>query len=485
MPTPKPAKKDSAKTERITATMFFKYDSCPHWLWFDGHGDPAKMEKQSSFTKMLLERGLKHEQDLIAGYEYVEVKRSGGNAVRFKETVRLMREGVERIYHGVLMSDEFVGEPDILEKRTDRSSDFGAYYYVAIDIKSAERLSDAHKYQLVCYGELLKAVQGVRPDEGYVLNASKTLISFSLREFEQQFHVALAEIRDVLAGHRPPPHLSSSCKQSPWFKECVALAKKTGDIALLYNVKKKAVLALREAGIHTIEDAAEIDPAELAGAAPTLKKALLERVRLQARSLIEDRHFVRKPIELPTAPLELHFDIEGDPLEGIEYLFGFLRVSGGEKKYEYMIAERPQDERKMWEEFLEYVDALPSEYVVYHYGTYEMTRLSSLEAKYGASKSLELFRQRLVDLNEIVKECIVFPLYFYGIKNIGGYIGFAREGKIAGGGESVAYYEEWLKTGNRKRLDDILLYNKEDVIATARLRDWLDHERSLPHEEIE
>lgn len=485
MAVPRNAKKPAAKPSRITATMFFKHDACPHWLWFDEHGDPDKKIKHSSFTQMLLDRGLKHEKDIVAEYPHVEVPRVGTNAARFKKTVKLMQEGVERIYHGVLMSDEFVGEPDLLEKRTDRSSEFGAYYYVAIDIKSAERLSDAHKYQLVCYGELLKAVQGTRPEEGYVLNASRAIISFPIREFELQFHATLAEIREVLGGKMPPPHLSSSCKTSPWFNECKALALEKRDIALLYNVKKKAVLALREAGIRTIDEAAEIDPAELAGTSPVLKKALLERVVLQARALIENRHFVRKPIALPTAPLELHFDIEGDPLEGVEYLFGFLRVADGKEEYEYQLAERPEDEWKMWERFLEYAAALPPDFVVYHYGTYEMTRLAVLEKKYGGGRALDRFRERLVDMNEIVKESIVFPLYFYGIKDIGKYIGFVREGKIAGGGESVAYYEEWLKTGNRKRLNDIVLYNKEDVIATARLKDWLEHERSLPHGEIE
>ena len=79
----------------------------------------------------------------------------------------------------------------------------------------------------------------------------------------------------------------------------------------------------------------------------------------------------------------------------------------------------------------------------------------------------------MVDLNEVVKDCIVFPLYFYGIKDIGKYIGFERDGKITGGGESVAFYEEWLSKGNRKRLNDILIYNEEDVVATRYLKDWL------------
>ncbi|MEK9152181.1 MAG: ribonuclease H-like domain-containing protein, partial [Patescibacteria group bacterium] len=71
-------------------------------------------------------------------------------------------------------------------------------------------------------------------------------------------------------------------------------------------------------------------------------------------------------------------------------------------------------------------------------------------------------------------------LYFYGIKDIGGYIGFKRSKKISGGGESVAYYEEWLDTHDRRKLEAIMTYNEDDVVATRFLKDWL---ADLPKED--
>src|ERR1051325_5161966 len=190
------AAKKAKKPAVITGSMFYKYEACPHWLWFDAFGDPKKKLKTPKFSEMLMQQGLLHEQEVISRREYVEVPK-GRNSTRFKTTLKLMKEGVDRIYHGLLMADDMVGEPDILEKKTDRSSDLGAYYYVAIDIKSAEKLSDAHKYQLVFYGELLKKVQGVRPADGCVLNGSHVLLCFPLKEFEERFHQALAEVRDI------------------------------------------------------------------------------------------------------------------------------------------------------------------------------------------------------------------------------------------------------------------------------------------------
>ncbi|HTK05458.1 MAG TPA: TM0106 family RecB-like putative nuclease [Candidatus Eisenbacteria bacterium] len=467
---------------RVSASMFYKYDACPHWLYFDVCGDPKKKQPQTKFTEMLLRGGMKHEEDIIAGMEFATVK-ARGNEARAKATLKLMREGVERIYHGVLMDDEFVGEPDLLERSDHAGSTFGPYHYVAVDIKSAERLTDAHKYQLACYGELLERIQGVRPAEGFVLNGSGVRIGFPLAEFMPQFREAAEAVRKCLAGEPPPPHVSSGCKQSPWFKLCIAYAEERDDIALLYNVKKKVVRALREHGILTVHQAAALDVNMLAGKDPAFKRALLERIVLQAQALIEDRHFIRKRIDLPSAPTELFFDIEGDPLLGLEYLFGFLVRRADLEHYEYQIAERPEKEQEMWDRFLEWIGMIDGDYVVYHYGTYEFVRLGILERKYGGSKSLDRFRDRMVDLNEVVKEAIVFPLYFYSIKDIGNYIDYKRSDTIKGGGESVAFYEEWLEKGDRKKLDDIIEYNKDDVIATRWLKDWLEHEKRKHDEE--
>jgi uncharacterized protein len=394
------------------------------------------------------------------------------------------------------VSDDYVGKPDLLERRDGTAgSHFGAYHYVPIEIKSAEKVSDAHKYQLYCYGELLEAVQGHRPVEGYVLNRSGLRIGFALREFDDQFAQAVLDIKQTLGGHPPPPHVASSCKQSPWFKQCLAFAEEQDDIALLYNVKKKIVQILRGLGVNTVHKAAEIDPdyimksARLAGdgSDKLLKRSLLDRIILQARALIEQRHFVRKKIDLPEAPTEIFFDIEGDPLQQAEYLFGFLVRRGKEESYEFQLAEKPAQEAEMWAEFLSWVNALEGDYVVYHYGTYELSRLILLEQRHGVSaaqvKALNTFRDRLVDLNEIVKDSVVLPLYFYSIKDIGKYVGFVREGEISGGGESVAFYEDWLNHGDRAKLDAIIQYNREDVIGTRYLKDWLAHERDLPHAE--
>jgi predicted RecB family nuclease len=457
----------------VTASMFFKQLACPHWIYFDAFGDPAKKKELSDFQQRLLLQGLRHEEDVIADLDYVEVEKGMPREERAAETLRLMREGVERIYHGVLVADDLVGEPDLLERRNDASSDLGAYHYVAVDIKSAERLNDAHKCQLSCYGELLRRVQGRRPAEGYVLNASKVRSPFSLADYDEQFQETLAAVRSALAGNRPLPHLSSGCKQSPWFGECKALAEETQDIALLYNVKRKTMAALRGKGIRTVPDAAAMDVDELADSSTALKRKTLSRIKVQAVSLLDKKHRIRAAYRFPEVATEIFFDIEGDPMRQVEYLFGFLVRDGGTEQYKAILAERPEDEETMWREFLRWLGTLPDAYAVYHYGAYEMSRMTSFAARYGGSKDLEAFQERMIDLNEVVKDHVVFPLYFYSIKDIGKYIGYERSGEITGGGDSISYYERWLDEGDRGALEAVIEYNTDDVIATRWLKDWL------------
>ncbi|MBU1916285.1 TM0106 family RecB-like putative nuclease, partial [Patescibacteria group bacterium] len=428
--------------------MFIKYFSCPHWLWFDRFGDPAKRSQSSRFYELLLERGLLHEDRMLADLKF-ETVGTGSTEQRFARTQELMTAGVERIYHGILLDENLSGEPDFLERSNDASSKFGDYHYVPMDVKSAERMSEGMRMQLSFYADLLERVQGIRPRFGYILNGSGARIGCELAESRELYERILEEIGNVLAGHLPAPRLSSGCRQSPWFSECVALAEKTHDITLLYNVKSKNLNELRELDVRTVEDAALMEIESIHRLNPELKLKTLRRVQLQAQALVDQTHQFRRSVELPVVDVEIYFDIESDPLRAVDYLFGFLVRVGGQEHYEYQLAESPTGEENMWREFLKWLECLPDDFVVYHFGTFEKARLNILEERYGGSAALDNFHERLIDLNEIVKDKVTLPLYFYGIKDIGRYIGFERSGAISGGGESVAVYERWLETGDR------------------------------------
>jgi predicted RecB family nuclease len=148
----------------------------------------------------------------------------------------------------------------------------------------------------------------------------------------------------------------------------------------------------------------------------------------------------------------------------------------GGKYFLYFLAEDPEKEGSMWNEFLDWLRILPPEYKVYHYPSYAKTAVKKLSEKHQSSEELQRFQERLFDLRKCVDKCVVFPLYFYSIKDIAksSFVNFKWRHAKAGGGQSIFWYEKWLEAQDRQILQDIIDYNEDDVLATEYLHLWIN-----------
>lgn len=468
--------------ERISPKLFYQYLTCPHWVWFDRFGDLSKKGEVNELQQKLLEQGVIHETEFMREYfaqhEVVEIDSKLDADTALARTRDAMKAGAAVIYHGRLRTTHYEGVPDLLV-RCDGASKFGEWWYEPIDIKSAGELKEEHKHQLTLYALALADMQGTEPPRAGIYTPSGELLEFDIESFREKFFTVLELIEAAMSGERPPLQLTKACMNSPWFDECVRQAQDSDDMALLYKVDKRALTALREFGVHTVEDARHIDPSAFGDRIPYLKQNGLERMKAQAESLKTNQIFLRRPVMVPSAPCEIYFDIEGDPLWGVDYLFGVLIAGGDNDSYTAFVAEKPEDEARMWTDFVAWVLALPPDYVVFHYAPYEQTRLQMFTKKYAAQMSdddrqaIAQFQARLFDLNNITKEYFVFPLYFYGLKQICKSLGFSWRNSKGSGAQSIFWYEEWLRSGDRAVLDEIIAYNEDDVRATKFLRDWI------------
>src|SRR3989338_8591104 len=135
------------------------------------------------------------------------------------------------------------------------------------------------------------------------------------------------------------------------------------------------------------------------------------------------------------------------------------------------------DEARIWNEFLDFLGSL-EDFVIYHYASYEKQVFDRLSAQYGVSLALdEKFKNNAVDLFKLTTESAVLPLYFYSLKDVAKYLGFRWDSEDAGGAESVVWYNDYLKTGDKKIFDKILRYNEDDVRATLFVKDWLEQQK--------
>ncbi len=488
----------------ITPSHLFQYATQPLWIWYDLFGDASCKEPISDFAMKLLEDGVTHEEQIIQDMPIKTVSDTDpGTAAQ--TTLELMKRGEPLIYQGSINAEinciTYRGRPDLLE-RIKGTSNLGDWRYRPIDIKSSGSVKPLQRCQLIIYGWILDAILGTDTDTGEIINREGKHLPVDLTTPKDQAKVAqmCSAIAEIMKGKRPPINVSSGAKNSPWYKEMLREAISIQDISLIYKLDGRSIATLHETGISTVPQLLNADIQAL----PPIPFAPAERLRraqLQAQSLVENRLIWLDTPDLgPDADLMLYFDIEGDPWKKVEYLFGFWVVGDPDKKlvsptiqhrtfeetpdkyFVYFLAESPSDEEKLWRDFLKWIDTLPVSYQVVHYADYERSHLNSLATKYGDSEARQKFMDRLVDLEKVVQKSVILPLYFYSIKDIAksDFLGFKWRHEKAGGGQSIFWYEEWLETGNREVLDDIINYNEDDVRATENLYLWLLNQGKPP-----
>ena len=98
--------------------MLYNYIQCPHRLYLDLFEDPAKRNPESSFVRLLWERGIDFEEQVVAklGIPFLDLSTLSGTEKEIK-TKEALRRGAALIYNGRISTDHLVGEPDFLLKR--------------------------------------------------------------------------------------------------------------------------------------------------------------------------------------------------------------------------------------------------------------------------------------------------------------------------------------------------------------------------------
>ena len=471
----------------LKSEHFYKFFLCPHWIWYDIYEDQKKHKHMPPVLEMLYSGRILEPNSVLPTKEFVEIKPEFYNDLdeAFLATVELMKQG-KNIYKPVLMDGHWVGEPDFIERRpiaelkaVDSSvkSIFGDWYYIAYDIRNDPELKDEYKFPLVFASLILEKIQGARPQDAYIINADREARSFLVDPFLDKFQLTLKEIEKVLEGEKPPPFIKGGCKRSPWFAICEQETRGCEDVSLIHGLSQRDQRDLYELGIKTVSQLAKTELNRLQEGLEGWNFDKLIRIQNQAQVLVTSQPLITQHYNFPEVKTEVYFDVESDPTRGIDFLLGLLIKKGRKTEFKYFFAKDKEEEKKIWEDFLEFLGEL-EDFVIYHYGYYEKHVLQRFEKRYGAPSDLmKKFRENSLDLYNIVTSSAIMPIYFYSLKDIAGFIGYKWNDQGAGGGEAVTWYDQWLETGKKDFLNKLVRYNEDDVRATLMIKEWLEKQR--------
>jgi len=469
----------------LTAQLLLNYQRCARRAFLDVYGDPGQQEPPSDFLLKLIQDSHHHQQAVLADQTWTRPRYPEGDwAAAAEATLALMAAGAEQIYQGVLVSEDpsgltLMSSPTLLTKQPGRSK-WGDWLYVPTDIKLSKRPKLEYQIVVAFHVQVLATVQEAWPEVAWLYLRRKGSYAVDLWHALPQMQASLTSLRQMLLDQQEPEVFiaRNRCSLCSWFEHCHDVAQSQRHLSLLPGVTPTRYLTLQQLELTTVKSLAIAEPARLEPL-PGFGAEVATKLVRQAQAILTNQAL---PLfdpgvgpQLPTATVELYFDIEAEPELNLAYLHGVLVVDREAKTQTFhgLLAENPDAEGQAWQQFLELVHAYPTA-PIFHFCAYEVQTVERLAKRYPTpSAQIKPLLKRFIDLHEWVVQTVTLPVESYTLKLIARWVGFQWRDSKANGAQAIYWYNQWLQTGDRAFLETILRYNEDDCWATYRLKDWL------------
>lgn len=451
-------------------------------------------------------RGAEHERAYIAslraaGLRIIDLTDTRDPAA----TLAAMRAGADAIVQAPLANDTFFGIADVL-LRTSTPSNLGAFSYQPVDTKLAAETKAGSLLQLLTYCELLGSMQGTTPAQFFVVTpASPDPEQYHTADYAAYFRVIRDHLRTAHLATPPPatyPDPVPHCDVCAYWQMCDKRRRDDDHPSWIADIRRPHIRELQRQGLPTL--AAFATAGSLPAAPERGRPDTYDRLAHQARLQLQARTTGHIPVEplpiesgrglcrLPAPSAgDVFLDFEGDPFVGhggLEYLTGYsYPAADGTHVYEALWALDHAAEKQALETFLDFLAARLQAHPdlhVYHFGAYEQSALRRLCARHDTRGDVldEFLRgQRFVNLHTLVREAVRIGIEGYGLKELEKVIGYPRQFDLRVAGEARRDLELHLELGRLNQITDTLrdqvaAYNRDDCLATAHLRDWLEQQ---------
>lgn len=454
---------------------------CARRVWYE-HNLPPGFEttEANPFDALVVSMGNDYEETVRLQLSATGTMVTAQSAEHTKD---LMAAETPIIYQAQLVDEreEFTGYPDFLIRQADGR-------YQAADAKLARSVKEGIAVQLGFYRRLLG--NGL-PALAYLGTGDVVEIGDETNPDVNEYIIG---IRSVLSETEPPlvRYSETKCKACSFYEVCKPDFVEREELTLIYGIDSRNAPGLERNGIMTISMLADADPASIPDI-PYLKgPEKKQRAVLQAKAWKTGEMYKLNDIALPGGTW-VHFDIEANPLtkncEDHVYLWGFLKPGYDKNDFDYVWTDSQDDDRAGWDGFLAKVEgyrAMWPDVRLVHYSNYERTKIKEYAERYAMQDYptvvwlLDEDNGPLFDLQRPVRDSLILPVAGYGLKAICKHeklVDFQWEDDDSGSQWSVVQYVGFLTesdpTKKEAMMQSILTYNRDDVIATRRLEEWL------------
>jgi predicted RecB family nuclease len=372
-------------------------------------------------------------------------------------------------------------------------------YNVRVTSKRFDFCCDAIKTKRA-QGKLTLIPILVIPNESIELKY-KVLISFIAMEINQHLHCSI-EFAEIIysekmtstkvyvrhySKHVNATSLSLEDQASPFFclnahcslcqfqTNCRERAKASDHLSLLRGIGAEKIKKLNRKGIFTTNQLSyTFRPKRKSEKVDNRSK--VRSFELQALAVREQKIFTYDlPERFPESETEVFLDVESLPDFNFYYLIGITVKIGKSLSHEYFWSDSRNDEQASMEKLISRLSILGN-YQIYHYGSFEIEFLKTMQKRLGESYKLATTNilSRCYNVLSLLYNSIYFPSYSNSLKDIARCINFKWSEDGATGLHSLYWREMWEASKASLFKEKLITYNKEDCNALVKLKDALN-----------
>lgn len=291
-----------------------------------------------------------------------------------------------------------------------------------------------------------------------------------LNKFSKDVKKLIEIIEQVKKAEQLPVfHKIAHCNICEFNSACNEKLKERDDLSLLGNLKPKEIEQKNNRGIFSVKQLSyTFSPKKN----PYRKRNFLPE--LKALAIREQKVFIQKLPELEKKETEIFFDIEGIPDKNFYYLIGVI-IKNGVSKTEYSFWANDISEQQ--DAFIQFIElfATCSNFITYHYGSYEVQALKRISKKLPQSyqSKIKHILDNSFNILTLISNDIYIPTYTNGLKDIANHLGFEWSDEKASGLQSIIWRYNWELKPDKKLKEKLATYNIEDCRALMHVKNWL------------
>src|SRR5688572_13945419 len=252
-----------------SAKDLLNFLSCAHSTALDllclGRQLDVPPDDDDPFLSLLKQKGTDHERRYLErlraeGRSVREIERSESLDAMAEATRQAMRDGVDVIYQGALVSLPWHGYSDFLLK-VAKPTKLGTYSYEVADTKLARSAKPKHVIQLCLYSELVALEQELLPDHAYVLLGDGREVTLRIKDYlyycqeAEKRLLAFATLAERCTEAEPCQH----CEMCRWSERCDTEWETSDHLSLVASISRTQRKRLAAAGVGTLAALAQLD----------------------------------------------------------------------------------------------------------------------------------------------------------------------------------------------------------------------------------